>query len=108
MSIVEDNETLGMYVTIHAQEFPELHAHLSSITNKQIRSREFKKIASESLRGISTNTVVTLKPAAIGDVKTTISAIPIVKVRTEKVKINGNEDYPPITQNLADAGFKLG
>ena len=68
----EDNHALGMYVTIHPLEFPELHAHLSGITNKQIRSREFKKIASESLRGISTNTVVTLKQAVIGDVKTAI------------------------------------
>jgi hypothetical protein len=108
MSTLEDNNSLGMYVTIHAQEFPELHAHLSSIANKQIRSRVFKKIASESLRGISTNTVLTLKPAVVVDAETTNPAVPIVKERTEKVKIDGNEDYPPITQNLADAGFKLG
>lgn len=108
MPTVEDNETLGMYVTIHAQEFPELHAHLSRITNKQIRSREFKKIASESLRGISTNAVLTLQPDVIIEANTTSHTIPVVKERTEKVKIDGNDDYPPITQNLADAGFSLG
>lgn len=107
MSKLKDNHALGMYVTIHPQEFPELHAHLSGISNKQVRSREFKKIASESLRGISTNSVLPLKSTEVSDVKANTSAMPPVNERKPKVKNDDVEDYPPISQNLADAGFSL-
>ncbi len=48
----EDKNVLGMYVSIHALEHPGLYEKLINITKKQLRSRQFKDLASNSIKGI--------------------------------------------------------
>lgn len=42
-----------MLVTLHADENPELFKRLAAITNKQRRSRELKKLATDGLVGFT-------------------------------------------------------
>lgn len=50
----EDKNILEMYVSIHALEHPDLYEKLINITNKQLRSRQFKDLASNAIKDITT------------------------------------------------------
>lgn len=54
LTTTEEKNILGMYVSIHALEHPDLYEKLINITNKQLRSRQFKDLASNSIKGITT------------------------------------------------------
>ncbi len=72
--MTSEKDTLTMLVTLHADENPELFKRLVAITNKQRRSREFKKLATEGLLGITHNIIP----------ETAISKEPILEKRHEK------------------------
>jgi hypothetical protein len=51
--VTSEKDTLSMLVTLHADENPELFKRLAAITNKQRRSRELKKLATDGLVGFT-------------------------------------------------------
>lgn len=54
--MTSEKDTLSMLVTLHADENPELFKRLAAITNKQRRSRELKKLATDGLLGFTLST----------------------------------------------------
>ena len=61
-----------MLVTIHAEEHPELFNRLAVFSNKQRRSRELKRLATDGLFGFSqtSSPAVTLTTTSVQDNRT--------------------------------------
>lgn len=53
--MTSEKDTFSMFVTLHADENPELFKRLVSITNKQRRSRELKRLATNGLLEFTQN-----------------------------------------------------
>jgi hypothetical protein len=103
MRTISDNEPLKMYVTIHHDDHPQLHTFLSAFKNKQIRSRQFKKLAEDSLLVLSGKKLIT-NP----QISQAINVTEVQTTRTGLMQHDKSDEYPPIQQNLAESGFSLG
>lgn len=89
-----ESAKLSMLVTIHAEEHPELFNRLVVFSNKQRRSRELKRLATEGLLGFS---------------KTSSPAVALINSATQDNRIdkNSNRNFSKINMSAQPSDVLL-